>query len=213
MQTTDGAYATEFSVPQRISIPTGGQRVTLALGSQDVRAQQLVRTTPAVEPAAYLVAQLSTLSGVWPTASVALYRDNAYVGQGQLNNNDDQLGRVGLSFGRDERVVVTAEPQKENQGNAGITGARVERVLQRAFRVENRHPRPIALQVLDAAPVSINEQITVESRYEPNPVDTQWNRQNGMILWSETLAPGASTRFTASHTLRYAKDLTVQERR
>ncbi|MDR2333214.1 MAG: DUF4139 domain-containing protein [Burkholderiaceae bacterium] len=211
VQVSDDAYATEFTVPQRITVPSGGQRITLSLGSLDARAQLVSRTSPGVEPAAYLIAQLSALPGVWPTAPVALYRDGAYVGQGRLDNNSDELSRTGLSFGRDERVVVTAEPQQQNSGSAGFTGANVERKVQHAYRVENRHQRPIALQVLDAAPVSQNEQIDVVSQYDPLPADKAWNRRPGLILWSETLAPGSSLRFTAAHTLRYPKDARLQE--
>ena len=211
VQATDGAYATEFKVPQRITVPSGGQRITLSLGAQEARAQLISRTSPGVEPAAYLVAQLPTLPGVWPTANVALYRDDAYVGQGMLNNNNDELSRTGLSFGRDEKVIVTAEPQQQNSGSAGFTGSNVERKVQHAYRVDNRHRKPITLQVLEAAPVSRNDQIRVESQYEPAPTDKEWNRKPGLILWSTTLSPDASQRFTATHTLRYPKDARLIE--
>ncbi len=211
VQSTDTAFATEFNVPQRITVPSGGQRVSLSLGTHDVRAQLLTRASPAVEPAAYLVAQLPTLPGIWPTANVALYRDNAYVGQGTLNNNDNALSRIGLSFGRDERVIVTAEPQQQNAASAGFTGANVERKVQHAYRIDNRHQRPVSLQVLEAAPISRNEQIEVKSQYEPAPAETAWNDQPGLMLWSATLAPASSQRFVATHTLRYPKEARLQE--
>ena len=209
----DSAYATEFTVPQRVTVPSGGQRITLSLGPQDVRAELLTRTTPAREEAAYLVALLPTLPGVWPTATVALYRDGAFVGQGTLNNNDSALSRTGLSFGRDEKVIVTAEAVQDNTAKAGLTGSSIERTRSQAFRIENRHPRPVALQVLDAAPISQNEQVKVESRYDPAPTDTAWNRQPGAVLWSQSLPAGTSTRFTATHSLRYPQDTRLQERR
>ena len=208
----DGAYATEFTVPQRITVPSGGQRVTLALGAQSVRAQLLTRATPALEPAAYLVAQLPALDGVWPAGPVALYRDGAFVGQGAFDPASAEMARTGLAFGRDERVAVRAEPPRETTGSSGLTGARTERQLQRAYSVENRHASPVALQVLDAAPVSQNEQITVESHYEPAPSDTAWNQQPGAIAWSQTLGAGSTARFTATHTIRHPKDVRVQER-
>jgi uncharacterized protein (TIGR02231 family) len=207
----DTAYATEFSVPQRITVPSGGPRVTLALGQQEVRAQLLTRAVPAVEEAAYLVAQFAAPAGVWPAAAVALYRDGAFVGNGRLDSA--ALARTGLSFGRDERVLVRAEAPREHSASAGLTGSTTERQVQRAYTVENRHDKPIALQVLDAAPVSQNEQISVQSRYDPPPADSAWNQQAGTIAWSQTLAAGATARFGASHTIRHAKDLRLQERR
>lgn len=207
----DTAYATEFSVPQRITVPSGGPRVTLALGQQDVRAQLLTRAVPAVEEAAYLVAQFAVPAGVWPAAAVALYRDGAFVGNGRLDGAE--LARTGLSFGRDERVLVRAEAPREHSASAGLTGATTERQIQRAYTVESRHDKAIALQVLDAAPLSQNEQISVQSRYDPPPADSAWNQQPGTIAWSQPLAAGATARFGASHTIRYAKDLRLQERR
>lgn len=207
----EGAFATEFAVPQRISVPSGGQRITLSLGQTDQRAQLLSRTVPAQEEAAYLVAVLPAPPGVWPAAPVALYRDGAFVGNGQLDTA--AIARTGLAFGRDERVLVRAEPARETTASAGLTGARTERTQQRAYTVDNRHTAPITLQVLDAAPLSQNEQITVESRYEPAATDTAWNQQPGTVLWSQQLPAGASARFAATHTVRYPKDLRLQENR
>jgi len=206
----EGAYATEFSVPQRVSVPSGGPKVALALQAQQLDASVLTRTTPALDAAAYLVAQLPALPGVWPTGPVALYRDAAYVGQGTL---DAARPEMELAFGRDERVTVTAEPERRASAAAGLTGARTERTTERSYVVTNRHQRPVQLQVLDAAPVSLDAQIKVESQYEPAPQDTAWRAQPGTIAWSQPLAAGASARFAARHTLRYDKELRLREQR
>ncbi|WP_312306918.1 DUF4139 domain-containing protein [Pulveribacter sp.] len=206
----EGAYATEFAVPQRVSVPSGGPKVALTLQVQQLDASLVTRTTPALDAAAYLVAQLPALPGVWPTGPVALYRDAAYVGQGTL---DAARPEMELAFGRDERVTVTAEPERRASAAAGLTGARTERTTERSYVVTNRHQRPVQLQVLDAAPVSLDAQIKVESQYEPAPQDTAWRAQPGTIAWSQPLAAGASARFAARHTLRYDKELRLREQR
>ena len=48
----------QFAVPQRITVPSSGQRVTLALGSHSAPATLITRTAPAREEAACLVAEL-----------------------------------------------------------------------------------------------------------------------------------------------------------
>jgi hypothetical protein len=78
--------------------------------------------------------------------------------------------------------------------------------------VENRHKTTVTLQVLHAAPQSRNEKIEVESRYQPQPTDLAWNRNPGTVAWQQPLAAGATAQFSAEHTIRYAKDLDVQER-
>jgi len=206
----EGAYATEFVVPQRVHVPSGGLKVALALQAQAAEATLLTRTTPAAESAAYLVATMAPLPGVWPAGPVALYRDGAFVGQGTL---DSSRAEQELSFGRDERITVTAEPERRTSASAGLTGGRTERTTERSYVVTNRHARPVQLQVLDAAPVSLDAQVQVASHYEPAPSETAWRAQAGTIAWAQPLDAGASARFTARHTLRHDKELRLRERR
>lgn len=210
------AFATEFSVPQRITVPSSGQRVTLALGSHTAPATLITRAAPAVEEAAYLVAQMAQPPGVWPAGPAGLYRDGSFVGTGRIDfgaaSAGTPAGSASLSFGRDELVAVRAEAPQDLTGSAGFTGARTERKTRRAYSVENRHKAAITLQVLHAAPVSRNEKIEVESRYQPQPADLAWNQSPGTVAWQQPLAAGATAQFSAEHTIRYPKDITLQER-
>ena len=208
-------FATEFAVPQRISVPSSGQRVTLALGSQQTNAQLFTRIAPAEEEAAYLVAQLQTPPGVWPAGPVGLYRDGAFVGNGRLdfaaNTNSNTQGSS-LWFGRDELVQVRASAPEQMTSSTGLTGARTERRSQHSYHINNRHSSPVTLQVLHAAPVSRHEKIEVESHYQPAPHSTAWNGQPDTIVWQQALAAGSGTSFSAEHTIRHHKELELLER-
>lgn len=213
----DKGFATEFAVPQRITVPSSGQRVTLALGSHAAPATLITRTAPALEEAAYLLAQIAQPPGVWPAGPAGLYRDGAFVGNGRIDfgaaSAGAPAGGTSLSFGRDELVTVRAEPVQDMTGSAGFTGSRTERKTRRAYSVENRHKSgSITLQVLHAAPVSRNEKIEVESRYQPQPADMAWNRTPGTVAWQQPLAAGATAHFSAEHTIRYPKDIELLER-
>ena len=218
VSTVDKGFATEFAVPQRISVPSNGQRITLALGTHQAPARLLVRAAPGVEEAAYLVADMAPPPGVWPAGSVGLYRDGAYVGTGRLDfaalpaTAPGEGPRASLSFGRDELVLVRAEPAQQMTGSTGLTGSRTERQTRRSYQVENRHKTAIDLQVLHAAPVSRNEKIEVESRYTPAPAEQAWNGTPGTIAWRQNLAAGASASFAAEHWVRYSKDIQLLER-
>ena len=216
VSTLDKGFATEFAVPQRITVPSSGQRVTLALGNHTAPATLITRTAPAVEEAAYLVAHMAQPPGVWPAGPAGLYRDGAFVGNGRIDFSTPSAGApagsTSLSFGRDELITVRAEPAQDLTGSTGFTGSRTERKTRRAYSVENRHKTGITLQVLHAAPVSRNEKIEVESRYQPQPTDTAWNRTPGTVAWQQPLAAGATAQFSAEHTIRYPKDVELQER-
>ncbi|WP_121508324.1 DUF4139 domain-containing protein [Acidovorax sp. 93] len=216
VSTLDKGFATEFAVPQRITVPSSGQRVTLALGNHTAPATLITRAAPAVEEAAYLVAHMAQPPGVWPAGPAGLYRDGAFVGNGRIDFGTPSAGApagsTSLSFGRDELITVRAEPAQDLTGSTGFTGSRTERKTRRAYSVENRHKTGITLQVLHAAPVSRNEKIEVESRYQPQPTDTAWNRTPGTVAWQQPLAAGATAQFSAEHTIRYPKDVELQER-
>ncbi|MFN7153297.1 MAG: DUF4139 domain-containing protein [Acidovorax sp.] len=212
----DKGFATEFAVPQRITVPSSGQRVTLALGNHTAPATLITRTSPAMEEAAYLVAHMAQPPGVWPAGPAGLYRDGAFVGTGRIDFGTPSAGApagsTSLSFGRDELVTVVTEAPPGVQGTAGFTGSTIERKTRRAYSVQNRHTTGITLQVLHAAPVSRNEKIEVESRYQPQPTELTWNRTPGTVAWEQPLAAGATAQFSAEHTIRYPKDIELLER-
>lgn len=207
----NNAYATEFVVPQRIDVPSSGQRVTLALGAQDASPTLFTRTTPQLDASAWLVAELAQPEGVWPSGALQLYRDGAYVGADTLRTGGN--GPLSLSFGRDELVVVRVEPQKDLRGTTGFVGARAERTMERAYTVENRHRTPIRLQVLEASPVSVDEKVVIESTFTPQPETRSWNEQPGVVRWSLPLEAGKTARLTAAYAIRFPKDAHLQENR
>ena len=208
--TVDTAFATEFDVPQTIDVASSGQRVAIALGQHVDTARLAVRTSPRLDPSAFLIADLPVPAGVWPTGQMQLYRDGAYVGQGRWNTAEGE--RLTLSFGRDERVRVTAEPERDSLGTGGFAGGRAEPRVSRAYVVENRHTTPIAVQVLDAAPVSVDEQVRVTSTFSPQPADLAWNKLPGVAMWTLDLNAGQSARVAADHVIGHPKDTHLADR-
>jgi uncharacterized protein (TIGR02231 family) len=206
----NNSFATEFSVPQAIDVPSGNQRVAVLLGQHEDTAKMAVRTSPRLDPSAFLVAEIAQPAGVWPAGTLQLYRDGAFVGNGRWAASAEP--RLTLSFGRDELVRVEAEPEHDNQGSGGFIGSRAERRVQRAYVVENRHATPVAVQVLEAAPVSVDDQVRVTTQFVPQPTELAWNKQPGVVLWSFDLDAGKSARVTADYTIGYPKDARLQER-
>jgi uncharacterized protein (TIGR02231 family) len=206
----DNSFATEFAVPQTIDVPSNGQRVTLALGQHEDTAKLAARTSPRVDASAFLVAELAQPAGVWPAGALQLYRDGNFVGSGRWNAPSD--AKLTLSFGRDELVRVQAEPEQDSQGTGGFVGSRAERKVQRAYVVENRHRTPIAVQVLEAAPVSVDEQVRVAAQFSPQPGELAWNKQPGLAMWSFDLDAGKTARVAADYTISYPKDARLQMR-
>lgn len=216
VQTVQGEFSTEFEVPGTVDLASGRERVSFALGTQRLDARLRVRTSPAVQPAAYLVAELARPEGVWPDGPLQFWRGSQLVGASVWRASDSSPAsreRLSLPFGRDELVRVQLNPNQQQQASAGFIGSRTERREQHVYLIENRHPTPIDLQVLEASPVSTDERISVTRQFNPAPTLDPWQDQPGVIAWEQSLAAGASTRLQADYSISWPKDSPLSERR
>jgi uncharacterized protein (TIGR02231 family) len=207
----NNSFTTEFAVPQRITVPSNGQRVTLSLATSESKTKLFVRSHPNVEASAFLIAELPQPEGIWPSGPVQLYRDGAFVGKDTLVVGGKLP--LNLSFGRDELVTVQTTPQKDFRSTAGFIGSREQRTINRAYSFENRHRTTMALQVIESSPVSVDEQVKIESQFNPKPDTLAWNERAGAVLWTTTLEAGKSARFNADYTISFPKDARLQESR
>lgn len=217
VQTVQGEFSTEFEVPGQVDLASGRERVSFALGTQRLDARLLVRASPAVQPAAYLVAELARPEGVWPDGPLQLWRGSQLVGASVWRSGGDaspaSRERLSLPFGRDELVRVQVNPNQQRNASAGFIGSRTERREQHVYLIENRHSTSVDLQVLEASPVSTDERISVTRQFNPAPTLDPWQDQPGLIAWEQRLAPAATARFQADYVITLPKDSPLSESR
>lgn len=211
VQVSQSEFATEFAVPGKVDVASGKQRVSFSLETARWPATVLVQAVPAQETSAWLVAEVARPAGVWPDGPMSLMRGTQAVGQSLWRMGNAE--RLSLPFGRDELVSVRSLPADERTSTTGFISSRQVRREARHYEVESRRKTPIALRVIEAFPVSTDEQITVQTKFEP-AVDAQaWRSQPGIAQWQTTLKPGEVQRFKAEYLISVPKDLQVQERR
>ena len=200
-------YTTEFEVPGRVDIAADGRQSTVALARQALPAKQKIRIVPRRDNVAMVTAEAEMPEGVWIPGDMQLYRDGAYVGstywQAQAKT------KVMLPFGRDDRIQVAINRLKDRSGNAGLIGQRAERQVSTLYTVTSRHKVPVELLVLEAAPVPVNDQITVDTSFQPKPKSANWEEHRGVYAWEQPLAPGETLKFVADYTITYPKDALV----
>lgn len=211
VQVSQGEFATEFEVPGTVDVGSGAQRVNFSLGTTRLAVGLKVQTTPQADASAWLVADFPRPAGVWPDGPLQLLRGTQVVGQSVWSLG--QRERVTLPFGRDEQVRVQVIPSQQTRASTGFIGARSERRIAHAYVIENRRRSPIQLEVLEASPVSADEQITVTRQFEPAVLPGNWQDQPGIVVWAQTLAPAQSARFSADYVISQPKELTVSDRR
>jgi len=200
-------YTTEFEVPGTVDLAADGRQVTVSLARQQIAVKQRVRVVPRRDTAAMVTAEADLPDGVWIPADVQLYRDGGYIGSTYWQAQAKE--RMVLPFGRDDRVQVAVKRLKDRKGAAGLLNQKNERQVASLYTVTSRHKMPVELLVLEAAPVPVDDKISVESVLEPKPKTANWEDRKGVNAWEQPLAPGETLKFVADYTITYPKEAAV----
>ena len=200
-------YTTEFEVPGQVDQPSDGRQVNVSLASQTIAVKQRIRVVPRGDAAAMVTAEAELPEGVWIPGDAQLYRDGAYIGSTFWNAQAKE--KLVLPFGRDDRIQVTTNRTKNRSGSGGLISQRNERQIADLYTVTSRHNVPVELLVLEASPVAVSDQISVEASFEPKPKLTDWEEKRGVVAWQQPLLPGETLKFVADYTIRYPKEAAV----
>src|SRR5260221_2996590 len=164
VQTT---FATEFEVPGTVTLPSDGRKLTVSLAKLSLPAKMRLRVVPRLEAAAVVTAEAERPEGVWLAGDIQLYRDGNYVGA--TSWNPQASAALVLPFGRDSLVRVKVDRAKDRNGSGGLIARRNEREVSDLFTLTSHHKTPVELLVLESSPVSTNDQIKVEAKFDPKP--------------------------------------------
>ncbi|UUZ57011.1 DUF4139 domain-containing protein [Massilia sp. H-1] len=115
-------FATEFEVPERVSLASDGRAVTLALSTQTLAAKQYLRVTPRLEKFAIIMAETARPDGVWPRQVICNCSRRRLRGRHLVEHSARQADRI--------RV----RPRRTVDGRAGRGGRQVGQ--QRHLRLE-----------------------------------------------------------------------------
>jgi uncharacterized protein (TIGR02231 family) len=179
-----------YRVPGRTSVAETGEAKRVAIDQLALEPQLVVRATPSLAATAYLYAKLELPAGAPLLAGrVALFRDGTFVGNGRLpllaGGEKHDLG-----FGVDDAVKVRHTTLAEKRGETGlITSSRTD---ERNYRitVKSLHARPVQLAITDRVPVSLEQDLKVETTAKPQPTKRDPEERRGVLVWEMTLAPG-----------------------
>jgi uncharacterized protein (TIGR02231 family) len=209
-QLNAGAYQASFVAPSRVSLAADGSAKNIALSTQSPQADLSWRIAPALDPRAFLsVHYVNGEEAPLLPGAVALYRDGAMIGQGQLPLvAPHEAGDLG--FGPDERVTVQRAPVKRKENEPSWFGQ--TKVETREFKtiVRNLHDFPIQAVVTDQTPYSENTAITVELLQQTTPPsEKDPDGKRGLLRWRFDLAPAATKEITLAYRLKWPADRDV----
>lgn len=199
-----GAYQTEFTVPGKVSLPSGGAEKSIRLGSDKPEPKVLIRTAPVLDPTAYLEASFEQ-AGEAPLlpGEVLLSRDGAYIGRGRL-----PLVAPGdtakLGFGSDDRIKIARVPVNRKTRDPGFLGSSKTDKFEFKTTLKNLHGFPVHVVIEDRVPVSEDQAITVERLPEMTKPDAEApDDRRGVVVWTPTLKPQEEKAYLTAYRIRW----------
>ena len=207
VESTDGEAATEFAIGQAVTLPSDGEAHTLQIASQSLPVTLKRRTTPRTNRGVYLLATAARPAGVWPAGPLQSYQDGNLVGR--TNWRPAEGEKFEIAMGQDDLMRVDVETPGTFTQARGVFGGSVERSSTAVYAIVNQHATPVTLEMLDAAPVSRNEAITVAHKYDPAPETTDWNKQTGVAAWTLDVAAKGTRRVSVTHSVTAPKGAAV----
>jgi uncharacterized protein (TIGR02231 family) len=192
----------QYVLPGRVSLKSGEAARKLSLAQIAFPAEFEFFTLPRVQEKAFLTGKLMNgsqfllLPGEGNT-----YVGDEFTGSIQMPAVAPQES-VTLGFGVDERVKVRRELVRTFKSRTGITG-RTERVhFVYKTTVENYHPAPVRIKVIEQVPVSGQKEIRVTvTRIEPKPVAQ--DETMGIFTYEPELKPGERLEINLEYQIEY----------
>ncbi|HEY6241226.1 MAG TPA: DUF4139 domain-containing protein [Burkholderiales bacterium] len=201
------AFTTEFEVPGAVSLPSDGRKVTVSLAKLSLPVKMRLRVVPRLDAQAVVTAEAERPEGVWLAGEIQLYRDGNYVGATGWNPQTSTA--LVLPFGRDSLVRVKVDRVKDRNGSGGLIGQKNEREVNDLYTLTSLHKTPVDLLVLESSPVSTNDQIKVEAKFDPKPTSENWEERQGVVAWTRSIAPNETLKFSVSYAIGYPRDAAV----
>ncbi|WP_181771110.1 DUF4139 domain-containing protein [Amycolatopsis pittospori] len=198
----EGTTAVTYRPGRPVAVPSGAQGHRTTLAQLDLTAKLGYITAPARSPEAFLRATVvNTSDHTLRPGKASVFHETEFVGTTRLDvwAPGEELE---LALGVDDRIRVDRELAHRTASKATLSGVR-KREASYDTTISNHSPREAVVTVLDQAPVSRDEAITIRDvRAVPDPVE---RTELGEYTWRLTLAPGSKTVVTLGYRVDVAK--------
>ena len=207
--TNNAGVNTTFDIDLPYTIPSDGQQHLVAVKKYDAPATFRYITAPKLDKDAFLQAQLTDWEdyNLLPGQTNIFY-EGTYVGQGSIDPRAAK-DSLDLSLGRDKKIVVTRERDKQ-QRSVKMIGTNVRETFAYNISVRNTRKEPITIVVQDQQPVSNDKDIVIEEKETGN---SAYEETTGLMTWTLTLAPNETKKLNFGYTIKYPKGKTLDNMR
>lgn len=202
VRTDNSGVNTMFDIDIPYTIASDGQQHNVAIKSAELPATYRYYAVPKMDRDAFLQAQVTGWEDLdlLPAATNIFY-EGTYVGQGHIDvrNVKDTMN---LSLGRDKKIVVRRERDKELRSKKTI-GTNVKEEFVYKISVRNTRNTPIDIVVLDQIPVRNDNSIEVEDK---NYKGGDYDERTGEVAWKLKVKANETKELKVGFTVKYPKN-------
>lgn len=194
--------ALEYHIDIPYTLRSDNNRQTIEIAHYEMPAVYEHRAIPKLEKAAFLIARIPN----WTTYPIlngeaTLYFDNTLVGKTSIDTQSTE-DTLNLSLGRDSKVLITREKQKEYSQRRILSSTQTDS-RQWKLTVKNNRKEAIKMVISDQIPLTSSSTIEVKAN---TPKDSQYNEKTGEVKWEIQLEPSDKKEVQFSYEVKYPKD-------
>lgn len=199
----------DFDIKLKYDVPADGKPYIVDVTAYNLNASFQYHCVPKMEREAFLMARITgweELDLVEGPANV--YFGGIYVGQSyiQTRSVDDTLD---LSFGRDQKLVVTRTKLKEFNNEKPSTTTKKE-TYSYEIAIKNTRKTTVDVELQDQIPVSQEAEITVTvGELSKGILDPA----TGIITWNMSIPPGETVKVVLTYSVKYPKNKSVKTKK
>lgn len=209
LQPVETGISLQYVIPGRVSLKSGEPAKKLALETASFAAGFEYLTVPKLQEQAFLTGKLLNSSDfVFLAGNGNTYVGDEFTGSTFVSGVAPQES-LELSFGVDERVKVKRELVKSFKSKGGLFSKTEKMSFAYKTTVENYHPKPVTVKVVEQVPVSQQGEIKVSvTKVEPKFLEE--DRDKGTYTWKPTLETSGRFTIDLEFTVEYPAGRRVQ---
>ena len=205
VSTIQTSLNTEFDISLPYTVSSANKPTLVDIRNYELKADYNYSAAPKLDKDAFLLAkatgweELSLLPG-----EANIFFEGTFTGKSFIdpNNIKDTLS---LSLGRDKRIVVKREKQKELSSRKFI-GTNQKESYTWEISIRNTKAEAIKISLEDQIPVSQNSQIEVTAI---DIAGAKYNKGSGKLSWDLNLQPNETKKIVFKYEVKYPKDKQV----
>jgi uncharacterized protein (TIGR02231 family) len=205
VSTIQTSLNTEFDISLPYTVSSANKPTLVDIRNYELKADYNYSAAPKLDKDAFLLAkapgweELSLLPG-----EANIFFEGTFTGKSFIDSNNIK-DTLSLSLGRDKRIVVKREKQKEMSSRKFI-GTNQKESYAWEISIRNTKVEPIKISLEDQIPVSQNSQIEVTA---VDIAGAKYNKDTGKLSWDLNLQPNETKKIVFKYEVKYPKDKQV----